>query len=88
MSKLQICSYNCKNVKRSVDEIRILCNSHDVVLHQETWLSSTELNVFADIDNRFYSKHVSSMDTSTKLFKDLGILWKKIRCCQEKFCGF
>ena len=82
MSNLQICSYNCKNVKSLVDEIRILCNSHDVVLLQETWLSSTILNVLADIDNIFYSTCISSMDTSTKLFKGrpfggLGILWGK-----------
>ena len=47
------------NVKCSVDEIRLLCNSHDVVLLQETWLYSIKLNVLADIDNTSHYQYVS-----------------------------
>ena len=38
-TELKIASFNCSNVKSSVPEINLLCQSHDIVLLQETWFS-------------------------------------------------
>ena len=33
---INVCSYNCKNVRTSVDEIETLCDKCDILLLQET----------------------------------------------------
>lgn len=35
---IQIMSFNCKNVKRSLECIRQLCKSADIIALQKTWL--------------------------------------------------
>lgn len=36
--KHKFISFNCKSVKRSVDAVRQLCESADLIALQETWL--------------------------------------------------
>lgn len=43
MSCLKFATFNCKNVKRSVDRIRELCQTCDLIALQETWLQPEEL---------------------------------------------
>jgi len=79
---LVLSSFNCRNVKSSVNEIRELCNSSDIVLLQETWLSTHDLPFLNAIDERFYSKGVSAMSTDDRVLKGrphggLGILWNR-----------
>jgi exonuclease III len=75
-------SFNCKNVRTSVDEIRELCNTCDVILLQETWLTSQDLPYLNTLDERCYSMGVSAMSTEDSVLRGrphggLGIMWNK-----------
>ena len=79
---LRVVSFNCKHVVSSIPEIRELCDMYDVIALQETWLQDYDLNQLSLIDNRFYAKGISAMDTSTGVMRGrpyggLAILWKK-----------
>ncbi len=79
---IRICSYNCKNVKSSVTEIRSLCDKCDILLLQETWLLDQELSFLSGLHSEFYGRGVSSMDSSVGIhhgrpYGGLGILWRK-----------
>ena len=81
-NNLKICSFNCKNAKTSLDELRMLCSFNDIIVLQETWLLDSEIQYLSIVDDMFYSKGISSMDTSVKIHQGrphggLGILWKK-----------
>ena len=81
-NSLTTCSYNCKNLKSSVAEIRLLCDNCDVLLLQETWLHDHELSIMAGIHPEFYSRGMSPMDVSVGIFHGrpyggLVILWRK-----------
>ena len=63
-------------------EINALCDNSDIVLHQETWLSDFDVQFLNSINNDFYAKCISSMDSNTRFFLGrsngvLGILWRK-----------
>ena len=79
---IQLATFNCQNLKTSVNEIRELCLHHDVIFLQETWLLETELHMLSLIDRNFHGKGVSSMDISDSLitgrpYGGLAILWSK-----------
>jgi exonuclease III len=81
-NSLRVTTFNCKNVKSSVDEIRILCNTSDIVVLQETWLSDADLPFLTTIDSNFYCKGISSMCCEDKVltgrpYGGLAILWRK-----------
>ena len=59
---ITICSYNRRNLKSSVAEIRSLCDNCDILLLQETWLHEQELSILAGIHPDFYARGISSMD--------------------------
>ena len=52
--KLTVGSYNCKNVKTSLLEIKELCTTCDIILLQETWLLECELSILCSISKEFY----------------------------------
>lgn len=79
---MKISSFNCRNIKSSLPEIRRLCDISDIVFLQETWLADGELHMLGCIDERFYGQGVSAMDTSTQVLRGrphggLAILWRK-----------
>ena len=81
-NKLVIASYNCKNLKSSVPEIQALCDTCDIVLLQETWLTKSDLPLLSQLHPDFYAKGCSSMDTDNttltgRPFGGLGILWRR-----------
>ena len=66
---LRVTSYDCRNLKSSIDNVRQLCDTHDIIFLQETWLTN-------DADG------VSAMDTTSGIligrpFGGIGILWRK-----------
>ena len=81
-------TFNCKNFKSSVDEIRELCQSHDLIFLQETWLLDSELTMLSQVDCDFSAQGVSTMDTNNQLitgrpYGGLAILWaKKLGQCK------
>ena len=62
---LRTSSYNCKNIKSSIDNVRQLCDVNDniIVFLQETWLTHDQLYVLKSLHPDFYADGVSAMDT-------------------------
>lgn len=74
-------SFNCKSVKRSVDSVRGLCRSCDIIALQETWLLPDEIPYLGTIDNGFGYTGTSAVDTSSGVlrgrpFGGVALLWK------------
>lgn len=57
-------SFNCKNVKRSVDGIKELCDFADIIALQETWLMPHDLPFLDTIHVDFGSTGTSAVDTT------------------------
>lgn len=78
----KIVSFNCRSLKRSIQNIRTLCKSADIVLLQETWLLDFDLPILSTVDSEFGWTGKSAVDISTGLLKGrphggVGILWRK-----------
>ncbi|PZC80668.1 hypothetical protein B5X24_HaOG214069 [Helicoverpa armigera] len=63
-------SYNCKNVKSAVSDIRRLCDECALIALQETWLLPDELSYLNGIDSRFSCTGTSAVDTAAGLLRD------------------
>lgn len=63
-STISLVTFNYKNVKRSMNCVRSLCKSADIIALQETWLLPHELSYLEDIDPDFSYTGKSSVDTS------------------------
>ena len=79
---ITVCSYNSKNLKTSVTELQALCGKCDLLLLQETWIIDQEIPILAGIHKDFYSRGISSIDTSSGIHRGrpyggLAILWRK-----------
>lgn len=93
-------SYNCKNVKRSVDSVRDLCQSSDLIALQETWLLPHDISFLDAIDREFCATGVSAVDTSAGMLRGrphggVALLWKRaifqnvsvLQCNNSRVCG-
>ena len=79
---LRVTSYNCRNLKSSIDNVRQLCDTHDIIFLQETWLTNDELSLLKCLHVDFYADGVSAMDTTSGIqigrpFGGIGMLWRK-----------
>jgi exonuclease III len=77
-----ITTFNCKNFKSSIDEIPELLENCDILLLQETWLLDSKSVLLAQLNDDFYYKGISAMDTekdviSGRPYGGLGLLWRK-----------
>ena len=75
-------SFNCKNVKRSVECVRSLCKAADLIALQETWLVPQDLPFLGNIYSDFSFTGKSAMDLSSGVrrgrpFGGVAILWRK-----------
>lgn len=82
LDELVITSFNCKNIKSSVNEVQDICDRCDIVLLQETWLQDSEMHLLNNMHEDFYATGLSSMDTSHGLITGrphggTAILWRK-----------
>jgi len=50
---LRFCCFNCRSLKSSLKELIQLCDTHDVIFLQETWLLSYELSMLQNVHNYF-----------------------------------
>lgn len=62
-------SFNCKNIKRSQECVRALCQQGDIVALQETWLMPDEIPLLGEIHSDFSFTGKSAMDTSAGLVR-------------------
>ena len=82
MNSIKLASYNCRSVKASLYTVQELCNNHDILLLQEHWLTSDQLEILTNVHDDFFAYGTSSMDTSDSIligrpYGGLGILWRK-----------
>jgi len=66
-SGLRIVSYNCRSVKNSVGAVKALCQTNDIILIQEHWLTPDELNYLSTIDSDFVFFGSSAVDINSAL---------------------
>lgn len=75
-------SFNCKNVKRSIESVAQLCKQCDVISLQETWLMSHDLQMLGTIDADFGFTGSSAVGTSAgtlrgRPYGGVALLWRK-----------
>ena len=64
---LNLYTFNCKNVNTSVLEINDLCNSHDFVFLQKTWMARAQLPTLSNINNEFVGYGLSLMNDEEQI---------------------
>ena len=80
--QLRLASFNCRSVKNSVSDVQVLCETHDIILLQESWLLPHDISFLNSIHLDFISYGISAVDTSKgfhigRPFGGLAILWRK-----------
>lgn len=80
--KCKFVSFNCQGLKRSMECIRYLCKSADVIALQETWLLPHDIPILGDVHDDFAYTGVSAVDTSEGVLRGrpyggVAILWRK-----------
>ena len=81
-SGLRLCTYNCRSIKSSLYDVKLLCDNHDIVFVQEHWLLPFELSMLSSIHSDFHGFGVSAVDTSVDLlvgrpYGGTAILYRK-----------
>ena len=79
---LRLCSFNCRSVKSSVNEIRELCSHSDIVCVQEHWLLPSEINFLSGISDDFLAVGQSAVNIHESVllgrpYGGTGILYRK-----------
>lgn len=93
-------TFNCKNVKRSLEHIRQLCRASDIIALQETWLLPEDINFLGSIDDEFGFTGTSAVDTAAGVLRGrpyggVALLWKKqvftnvsvVQCHNPRVCA-
>ena len=80
--KLRIATFNCRSAHNSLSDIKTLCDAHDVILLQETWLLPDDITFLNSVHSDFLSIGTSSIDTGEgfhvgRPFGGLAFLWRK-----------
>lgn len=75
-------TFNCKSLKRSIESVRYLCKTADIVALQETWLLPHDLSILGSIHDQFDYTGKSAVDTSAGIltgrpFGGVAVLWRK-----------
>ncbi|XP_063539546.1 uncharacterized protein LOC134748704 [Cydia strobilella] len=93
-------SFNCKNVKRSIDTVKELCRTCHIVALQETWLSPEDTVFLNTIDEDYCATGTSAMNTGEGMlvgrpYGGVGLLYRKsvfqnvsvVRCDNARLCA-
>ena len=80
--KLTLCTFNCRSVKSSLEEVVNLCDSCDLIFLQEHWLLPYELDYLSRIHSDYIAIGQSSVDISSSAlvgrpYGGTGILYKQ-----------
>lgn len=97
---IKVVSFNCKSVKRSVEHVRQLCLSSDIIALQETWLLPDDISFLNDINKDFGSTGTSAVDTAAGMLRGrphggVALLWNKhifqnvsiVKCGNPRVCA-
>ena len=63
--KLKVVSFNCRGLSSSLEEIKTLYKTFDIILLQETWLTKQNLDFLNSINNQHHSFGISSFSYET-----------------------
>ena len=79
---LRLCSFNCRSVKSSVNEIRALFSRFDIVYLREHWLLPSEINFLSGISDDFLALGQSALNVHKSVlvgrpYGGTGILYRK-----------
>ncbi|XP_063358893.1 uncharacterized protein LOC134648321 [Cydia amplana] len=82
LSEVTLCSFNCRSIKRSIDDIRRLCNTADIIAIQEHWLIPSDLAYLNTISDEFACTGTSAVDTTAGMLRGrpyggTALLWRK-----------
>jgi hypothetical protein len=93
-------TFNCKNIKRSIEAIHDLCKTADLIALQETWLLPNELSMLNSISDDFGCTGVSAVDTTAGMLRGrphggVALLWKRsvfqevsvVQCHNSRICA-
>lgn len=93
-------TFNCKNVKRSVEDVRRLCRTSHIIALQEHWLMPHDIDFLSSIDDEFAYTGVSPMDLSKGMISGrpwggVSLLWNKkifenvsiVKCDNTRMCA-
>ncbi|CAK1594090.1 unnamed protein product [Parnassius mnemosyne] len=74
-------TFNCKNIKRSINDVRDLCHTCDVICLQETWILNHDIPFIGTIDSGFGYVATSAVDTSAGILRGrpyggVALLWR------------
>ena len=67
--KIRICTYNCRSVRNSQNDVYALCNTRDLVLLQEHWLLPHELTYLSSLHPDFYAIGCSAVNVTDNVLK-------------------
>jgi exonuclease III len=97
---IRIASYNCKNVKRSIDDVKTLCQMCDIIALQETWLLPEELPFRGSINGDFGYAGVSAVDSGAGMLRGrahggVALVWRRsvmrdvtiVQCDNPRICA-
>ena len=79
---LNIVNYNCRGIKSSIPLQWKMCESNDIILHQETMLCSHNPDMIRTIHSDFYAGGRSSINSHDFILTGrphggLAVLWRK-----------
>ncbi|KAJ2941053.1 hypothetical protein O0L34_g13183 [Tuta absoluta] len=79
---VRMITFNCKNIKTSLQQVRDMCVEADLVALQETWLMTHDLDIIDSINAEFSCVAKSSMDTSMGVLRGrpyggIALMWRK-----------
>lgn len=82
MATTKLVSFNCKCVRRSIECIRRLCCTADIIALQETWLLPHDIPFLGTINDSFSFTGKSAVDTSAGILRGrpyggVALLWRK-----------
>ena len=81
---LRLITYNCYNVKSSLQDICELCKLYNVIFLQETWLFGFEFSMLSNIHSEFEGVGTSAIDLSSGLFS--GLFKTRKTKCFHHYC--
>ena len=59
---LRLCTFNCRSTKNTMVEVKLLCDSHDVVLIKEHWLLPCDLHCLGQTHTEYLAYGTSAVD--------------------------
>jgi len=82
LTSVNVVSYNCRSLKNSVQVVKDLCKTSDIVLLQEHWLLPQDLHLLSELDDDFLAFGTSPVNTEEGILQGrpyggVAVLWRQ-----------